>query len=450
MPKIEIEQAKGDEMNYFFSPSNHFFFSFKENKKGLTPNSTNLKSLHYPNSNFCSLGSSLPKSNNTNIVRQIQILCLLFATHQLVLANGSVISPSNLNPISKDVSLTDDYSNSIRLPRSLSTNSPINLKIIELKEEIRKLEEETIKLKSSSLISGDDKQRFSFLENSLRFLKTVIHSVTDSTIHIEQNLEVIVDKAVNLTDGYKAELDYTKGYHNRLIDQCTKGIDTLPECITGLTAIYNKTLPDDPILFLVVEMIWKIHHEDLYQKLNYASVAAFQHLKARISRSIWDFVTAYKTDSRICIQNVQLKEYLYASQLRLDNNEKRRYVFTWAPGTMQYKDQEEKDQYRWNVIKESEGIFRLKNQRYPEYMYAADIKMETDTYQVFTWIPGDEPGGWKAWQFIPTGDNVHIKHVEKDEYLHTGSVRSDGKTRHVLTSKSATKYDHSVWKVESC
>lgn len=82
----------------------------------------------------------------------------------------------------------------------------------------------------------------------------------------------------------------------------------------------------------------------------------------------------------------------------------------------------------------------IKNRRYPEYLYPANIHYDSERRHVFTYIPEWE-GPLHAWRFEFTPRNKEsdgqykIKSVLKDEYLYAGwdQIKYDEDRRHIFT-----------------
>lgn len=91
------------------------------------------------------------------------------------------------------------------------------------------------------------------------------------------------------------------------------------------------------------------------------------------------------------IKNYDLGEYLYAAGDYFNYDKDRRRVFTW-------KKKNSISNGEWRITP-SNGELLIFNTHYKDYLYAADMKYDNNHREIFTWIPGNniyQKGKWKA------------------------------------------------------
>ena len=116
----------------------------------------------------------------------------------------------------------------------------------------------------------------------------------------------------------------------------------------------------------------------------------------------WAIEKVLGTLNQIRIKNAASGEYLYAAADDLAHDSERRRVFTWANTSTTPTSNPDfwENKATWEV-EESNGCFRLKNVRFPEFLYAAadDRALDEDSRSVFTWKDEKTLGQEGLWKF---------------------------------------------------
>ncbi|XP_014255264.1 uncharacterized protein LOC106669915 isoform X1 [Cimex lectularius] len=219
----------------------------------------------------------------------------------------------------------------------------------------------------------------------------------------------------------------------KLIDYSKSHLYIEPE-IVSLTILFDKLSSNNRKFEFEFANAFK--NIMSYPNLNLVSYELIQRLKEynmKLNPSIRNAVFL----DRVCIKNIDSREFLYASSSIYDHN---RSVITQNLRSNDVGSE-------WKILKANEyETFRIKSLKYNEYLYVNRDELN-QCHQVFTWTTGELLKESK-WKMIPFNDSVILKAVHSNENLHTQN-NEEGKM-HIACTSFLEKTRFAKWKIEEC
>lgn len=267
------------------------------------------------------------------------------------------------------------------------------------------------------------------------------HATSDVNYALRSIIKFNHDMFVDLIDKVVLEI-----YGEKLDDifECISGNEFVELRIVASSAIFfklkKKSQLDKPAVFKLAACI-----KGTMDNGNYANVSPdvkvdFEKVKAGLPTVVLNIVFS----SKVCVKSLRHSEYLYATE-HLRNNETR-FVYTWMEDEgMRF------DQAYWNFEMQNDYSFRIKSNKFNEYM-----KLEENAGSVYTWVPKTPLED--IWDFTVVSDTgVFIHNIRYRFNLFTHFVGADGRRVVTLLTENVIipdililNKDDLIWEIEDC
>jgi len=145
----------------------------------------------------------------------------------------------------------------------------------------------------------------------------------------------------------------------------------------------------------------------------------------------------------VCIYNKSHGTYNYAAGSNAAEDDDRRNVFRWTPGTA------DKDSL-WRIIDKGDGNSGIYTVFYGEYLYASGKEKDSQRRYCWTWRPGGLSGHDESLWKISGDDwenDCTIKNVLKNEYYYGSGVNYDDERAYPFCWIPGTIADDAHWKL---